>query len=57
MVTGTAIGATESDSQRPVDITGTVEGSPYSDRLWLYRHDGRWFIALGPNRNAQPKGT
>ncbi|MGI5241399.1 hypothetical protein [Dactylosporangium sp. CA-139066] len=57
VVTGTAIGTTESDSQRPVDITGTVEGSPYSDRLWLYRHDGRWFIALGPNRNAHPKGT
>src|SRR4051794_39989260 len=36
VVTGTAIGTTESDSQRPVDITGTVQGSPYSERLWLY---------------------
>ncbi|MEU7873909.1 hypothetical protein [Dactylosporangium sp. NPDC049140] len=53
VVTGTAIGTTESDHLRPVDITGTVEGSPYSERLWLYRHDDRWFIALGPHRDAR----
>lgn len=52
-VTSTTIGTTESDSQKPVDIVGTAGGAPYREQLWLYRRDGRWFIALGPVRSAR----
>ncbi len=52
-VTGTAIGTTESDSQRPVDIVGTTGGAPFSEQLWLFRRDDRWFIALGPVRSSR----
>lgn len=56
-VTGVSIGSTESDSAKPADLAGTVDGAPYHERLWLYRHDDRWFVALGPDKNAHPKRT
>ncbi|MFB9236308.1 hypothetical protein ACFFWC_12230 [Plantactinospora siamensis] len=56
-VTRTAFADTESDHTKSVQITGTVSGSDYVETLWLYRHDDRWFVALGPNKNAHPKGT
>ena len=52
-----SIGSTESDANKPVQITGILDGQPYSETLWLYRHGKRWFVALGPQRNAHPKGT
>ncbi|MFG2042003.1 hypothetical protein [Dactylosporangium sp. NPDC048998] len=57
MVTSTSIGDTESDATKRVDVVGTVNGAPFTEQLWLYRHDHRWFVALGPNRNAHPKET
>jgi hypothetical protein len=57
VVTGRSIGTTESAATRPADLAGTVEGAPCAERLWLYRHGARWFVALGPSRNAHPKGT
>ncbi|MET7402228.1 hypothetical protein ABZS66_52985 [Dactylosporangium sp. NPDC005572] len=57
VVTGVSIGSTESAAVRPADLTGLLDGAPFIDRIWLYRHDGRWFVALGPHRYAHPKGT
>jgi len=53
----TSIGSTESDFTKPVYLTGVLNGQPYTDTLWLYRHGSRWFIALGPHRHPHPKGT
>ncbi len=52
-----SIGSTESAATKPAQITGILDGQPYTDELWLNRHGNRWFVALGPNRNAHPKGT
>lgn len=51
------VGDTESDHEKSVTFTGTLDGSPFSEQLWLHRHDDRWYLALGPNKNAHPKGT
>lgn len=39
---------TEADHVKSVTITGTLDGAPFSEKLWLYRHDDRWYVALGP---------
>jgi hypothetical protein len=58
VVTSTTIGHTESDALTPVDIDGILDGRPYHDALWLYRHGQRWYVGLGPSRRAgHPKPT
>jgi len=54
-VTRTQLHDTESDHTKSVTVQGTLDGSPYSEELWLYLRDGRWYVALGPNRNSHPK--
>jgi hypothetical protein len=56
-VASTSISGTESDATKRADLAGTVNGASFTDQLWLYRRDDRWYVALGPNRNAHPKGT
>ena len=53
----TSIDPTESDVIRAADFTGLLNGQPYTDVLWLYRHSDRWFVALGPHRHPHPKQT
>ncbi|MFI5916864.1 hypothetical protein [Dactylosporangium sp. NPDC051541] len=62
MVTSISVIGTESDVTKAADITGSVDGNPYTNRFWLHAYaatwprDGlRWFVILGPNRNAHPK--
>ncbi len=57
VVARTSIGHTESDALASADVDGTVAGQPYHDVLWLYRHGHRWYVALGPSRDAHPKPT
>jgi hypothetical protein len=64
VVAGSSVADTESAFLKSADISGSFDGAPYTDRLWLHAyaapwpHSGiRWFVILGPNRNAHPKGT
>jgi hypothetical protein len=64
VVAGSSVTGTEADFQKRADISGSVDGASYTDKLWLHAyaapwpHTGiRWFVVLGPNRNAHPKGT
>ncbi|WP_433200744.1 hypothetical protein ACQP00_29320 [Dactylosporangium sp. CS-047395] len=61
---GSRVTGTESAFTKVADISGSIGGAPYADRLWLHAgaaswpHSGiRWFVVLGPNRNAHPKGA
>jgi hypothetical protein len=57
VVVSTQISDTASDHEKNATLTGTVAGAPYVDSVWLDRHGSRWYVVLGPNRNAHPKGT
>ncbi|MFG2043698.1 hypothetical protein [Dactylosporangium sp. NPDC048998] len=64
VVAGSSVTGTESAFLKSADISGSVDGAPYTNKLWLHAyaapwpHSGiRWFVVLGPNRNAHPKGT
>lgn len=54
-VTLTRLHDTESDHMKSVTVQGTLDGSPYSEELWLHLRGERWYVLLGPNRNARPK--
>lgn len=48
---------TTSDAEVRATLSGQLDGSPYSDVIWLRRIDDAWFVALGPHRNSNPKGA
>lgn len=56
-VKSTSVNRTEADHEMAATITGKLSGAPYTDTVWLDRHGDRWYVAIGPNRNAHPKGT
>jgi hypothetical protein len=53
------INPTESEILKAAYLTGRLDNQPYTDKLWLDRHDGRWFIELGeykgPPGNREPR--
>ena len=48
---------TASDAEVRATLSGQLNGSPYSDVIWLRRIDDAWFVALGPHQNSTPKGA
>ncbi len=54
-VTKTDIGGTADSALRPATLTGKLDGAPYSDTLQLSRHGTKWYVILGPAKDASSK--
>lgn len=51
-ISGTSVNDTEADHMKSATVTGTLDGAPYSGKIWLERHDGRWYVRLRTSLTA-----
>lgn len=51
-VTRTTISDTESVSAKFAEISGTLHGTPYQDRVWLETCGESWCLRLGPAKGG-----